>query len=311
MALSVTACSSGTDHATPTTLSRVQAERRDARGWSDAAAAAYAPLHHTATEWPARVRAWQPGARADAEVRNDLDVAQREVTAVGKAVDGLPAFPRDRDVLPLYRWSARLYEEYVRILQGALAQPPGPLRDQLVLLARRVRVLGDRVFDRGQARLAPLLHEKPDPNVEIHLPPEVPDWVADGVAAGPPLDDPPPPAAAEPALREDSRPTQPRTAWAAAVTAAGPPSSDQLTAALASGDQTALRDLARRCADVARALQAVADPTGRYGRDDAAQFRLALLVAGEAARAAQAGLPDVATRLATVADGVRAVPGLS
>jgi hypothetical protein len=311
MALLLAACSSGTDHASPTSApSRVQAERRDARAWSTEAGAAYASLRLTANELPTRVRSWQAGQRTDEEVRGDLEVSLREVVSVRDAVAALPTFVRDRDVRQLYRWSSLLYVEYVRALQGALAQPAGPPRDQLVLLARRVRVLGDRVFDRGQARLAPFLHETPNPNIVINLPPEVPDWVADGLAAGPPLDDPPPPAAAQPALREDTRPTQPRAAWIAAVSAAAVPSSAELTAAVTSGEQAALRTLARRCADVARALGPVPDPAGIHGRDDAAQVRLAVLVAGEAARAAEAGLPDVARRLLVIADGVWAVPGL-
>jgi hypothetical protein len=54
----------------------------------------------------------------------------------------------------------------------------------------------------------------------------------------------------------------------------------------------------------------VPDPAGSHGRDDAAQVRLAVLTAGEAARAAEAGLPDVAHRLLVIANGVWAVPGL-
>ncbi|MDQ1375127.1 MAG: hypothetical protein QOJ09_2465 [Actinomycetota bacterium] len=311
MACTFAACSSGTDHASPTTvLSRVAAERRDAAAWSAKARTAYRPLRLTATELPSRVRSWQTGERPDEELRNDLATSLREVSAVRDAVEALPPFARDAAVRPLYRWSSQLYVEHVHGLQAALAQPAGPMRDQLVLLARRVRVLADRVFDRGQSRLAPFLHEAPDPNVEIHLPPEVPDWVVDGLAAGPPLDDPPPPAATEPALREDTRPTQPRRAWVVAVAAAGAPSSGELSGAITSGDQAALRALARRFADVARALAPVPDPADRHGRDDAAQVRLSLLVSGEAARAAQAGLGDVARRLLVIADRVWAVPGL-
>ena len=309
MALLV-ACSSGND-ATTTTLPRVVTERRAATEWSERAQAAYKPLQLTGLQLPERVRDWQAGNRSDDELRADLAIAEREVTTVRDAVGDLPSFELDARVAPLYRWSSLLYVEYVRALQAAHAQPPGPLRDQVVLLARRLRVLGDRVFDRGQARLEPFLHEAPNPDVEIQLPPEVPDWTADGMAAGPPLDDPPGPPAPTPALREDTRPTQPRAAWAAAVQAAGVPTEPELTAAIAANDQPALRALANRCTLIARDLGAVADPTGRHGREDAAQARLAVLVSGEAARAAQAELPDIAGRLATIGQQLLALPGLA
>ena len=304
------ACSSGND-ATTTTVSRVVIERRAATEWSDRAQEAYKPLQLTGLQLPERVRAWQAGERSDAELQGDLTIAQQEVTTVRDAVLDLPPFELDPRVAPLYQWSTRIYVEYVRSLEAAQAKPPGPLRDQIVLLARRLRVLGDRVFDRGQARLAPYLHEAPNPDVVIQLPPEVPDWTADGLAAGPPLDDPPGPPASEPALREKERPTQPRTAWAAAVVAAGVPTRAELADALAANNQVRLRALAVRCVTIARDLGAVADPAGRHGRDDAAQARLAVLVLGEAARAGQAELPEIARELAAIGPQVLlALPGL-
>jgi hypothetical protein len=303
------ACSSGND-ATTTTVPRVVSERRAAMAWSDRAQVAYKPLQLTGLQLPERVRAWQAAERSDDELRADLATATSEVLAVREAVADLPAFELDDRVAPLYEWSSRLYVEYVRVLQGASAQPPGALRDQLVLSARRLRVLGDRVFDRGQARLTPFLHEAPNPDVVIQLPPEVPDWTADAMAAGPPLDDPPPPPASTPALREESRPTQPRAGWAAAVQATGVPTEAEVGALIATGDVAGLRTAANRCAGIARDLAAVADPVGRHGREDGAQVRLAVLVTGEAARAAQAGLPDVGRSLAAIGAEVLAVPGL-
>jgi hypothetical protein len=257
------------------------------------------------------VRAWQAGERSDDELRADLALAEQEVLTVRDAVVDLPQFELDMHVAPLYQASTRIYVEYVRALQAALARPAGPLRDQVVLLARRIRVLGDRVFDRGQARLAPYLHEPPNPDVVIQLPPEVPDWTAEGMAAGPPLDDPPGPPASTPALREEVRPTQARADWVAAVRAAGVPTQAEVTALIAKGDQAGLRAVANRCAAIARDLGAVADPGDRHGREDGAQVRLAVLVTGEAARAAQAELPEVGRSLAAVGAQVLAVPGLA
>jgi hypothetical protein len=298
------ACSKGGDHGAARTTTTAGSDRATATRWSADAAKAYAPLELTSRELPTRARAWIAGQRADADFASDLQVAQAEVTKVRDLVAALPPFEPDPDVNALYRASSLLYVEYIGLDQAALATPAGPLRGQLELAARRVRVLGDRVFDRGQSRLNARLDEPPEPNVIINLPPEVPDWVADGLAAGPPLDEPPPPPASTPSLREEHRPTQPVAAWARAVASAGAPSLADLTAAIDAADPSQLRDLAHRYEAVARALHDVADPVGRFGRDDAAQARLALLVAAEAARAAQAAQADIATRLAAVAAGL-------
>lgn len=305
------ACSSGTDDASTATTTRAGAERADARAWSDRAAKAYEPLQLTAMELPTRVRSWLNGERSTEELQADLTVAEGEVTQVRDRVDQLPAFEHDDRVKPLYRWSSLLYIEYVAVLRAAAAQPAGPLRDQLELAARRVRILGDRIFDRGQTRVDRLLREPPNPDVVIQLPPEVPDWEADGQAAGPPLDDPPPPPATTPALRAERRPTQPRSAWVAAVGDAGIPSATEVDLAITSGDPSRGRQVADRLEAVTRALDAAADPVGVHGRDDAAQARLALLVYAEAARLGPAALPDIARGLVEIADGVWSdVPGL-
>lgn len=309
-ALAASACTSdGTDTSTGTT-SRVAEERRVAEAWSDKARVAYEPLELTALELPTRVRAWAAGERSDEQLRADLDVSLGEVKTVREKVLALPPFRRDQRVGSLYWYSSLLYVDYVHALRAALAQPPGPVREQLGLVARRLRVLGDRVFDRGQERLARFLHETPDPNVEVRLPPEVPDWEADGIAAGPPLADPPPPAATTPALREETRPTQPRPAWAARVAAAGVPGPTELPAALDAGDEARLRDLARRFDALARDLAAVADPAGATGREEAVQVRLALLAYAEAARVVRLGLPGSARRLTLIGDALWVVPGL-
>jgi hypothetical protein len=294
----------------PDTTTRIEGERDDAQAWSEKARQAYAGLDIAALELPKRQRAWLAGERPREEFTADLAIALGEVESVRDKVAALPSFERDAQVAPLYRWSSRLYVEYVHLLEAALAAADVPLRDQLELAARRVRILADRIFDRGQARLQPYLHEAPNPDVIIQLPPEVPDWVADGMAAGPPLDDPPPPRAETPALREEDRPTQPRAAWAEAVGRAAAPASLDLGPALDAADPLRLRDVARRFDAIARDLGPVPDPAGEHGREDAAQVRLALLVYAEAARAAQAGQPELARRLVTIADGVIDVPGL-
>jgi hypothetical protein len=177
--------------------------------------------------------------------------------------------------------------------------PAGDLRTQLDLLARRVRALADRVFDRGHALVKPKLGEKDDnPDVDIRLPEEVPNWVADGLAPGPPLDDPPPPPSTEPQLRQPTRADQPRDQWIAVLKALDlpPPSLDNPQAT------------ARSLIAAVEKLRTTPDPKG--DREESARIRLSLLIDADAARSAQAGLAEIGRRLLIVADQLWTGPGL-
>jgi hypothetical protein len=100
------------------------------------------------------------------------------------------------------------------------------------------------------------------------------------------------------------------SAWSAAVRATPVPSAADLAAAIDAGDADALRTLARRYVAAAEQLRTTPDPRGQ--REKSAVTRLALLVAADSARAAQAStllegdggqaLRDVGRRLALVAD---------
>ena len=151
--------------------------------------------------------------------------------------------------------------------------------------------------------LAPLLKEQPDPNVEVRLPEEVPDWVAEGLAAGPPLDDPPPPAAANPPLRQKTRPEESEGTWIAAVQRMAIPSDAALARAIDGRDTAALRTVAGLLVRFSEQLRAEPDPKG--GRETSARVRLSLLVDADAARAAQVaaleGDGDAAARLSRTA----------
>ena len=116
-------------------------------------------------------------------------------------------------------------------------------------------MLGDRVFDRGRAALG-IEVQGDTPDIDVNLPEDVPNWTAEGLAAGPPLDDPPPPPAADPPLREENRPVQSRAAWERDVGKAGAPGRDQLHTT----DATRLRDVARRYVAAAEFLRTRPDP---------------------------------------------------
>lgn len=273
------------------------AERRRAAAWTDQAAEAYAPLtsNDRALRLPTLVREWLDGTRSVEQTTADLADARAATVEVRDRVAALGPFPFDEHVAPLYVASASLYVEHVRVYQGALKVAPGDGRTQLDLLARRVRLLADRVFDRGQALVKPYLDERPPPNVEIRLPEEVPNWTAEGLAAGPPLAPAPPPPAGPPPLRDERRPTQPRPAWEAAVRSSGAPSAEEVVAAITAGDAPRLASIATALGGAAERLRGIADPDG--GREESARVRLSLLLHAEAARGAQAaiviGVPDL------------------
>lgn len=229
-------------------------------------------------------RRWLAGDLTDAAFASKLDAALGDATETRDRVRALPAAPAKA----LYLAAAELHVQHLRIHRAAIEVEPGPRRDQVALLARRVRVLGDRVFDRGR-RLVDPDFDRPQPDVQINLPEDVPDWVAEGMAAGPPFEAAPGPAAPTPPLREESRPTQPEEHWRAAVDRAAAPAAVDLEGDLAAQ--------ARAYVAAAEALRHAPDPDGPGGRERSATLRLQWLVKAEAARAAQAGLLEIARAL--------------
>ena len=241
------------------------------------------------------------------------DAREGELAASSTAVGALEEFPYDDRVRGLYATSADLYVESVRAYRAAVMLPAGELRDQVVLLARRLRELGDRIFDRGHALVKPFLHDPPVEGIDIRLPEEVPMWEAEGLAVGPPLGPPPPPPLPEPPLRQATRPQQDLGAWMAAVRRAGVPEAAVLPTAVRNADADALRGAAEAFVAAAEVLRAAPDP--RRDRERSARVRLALLLYADAARAAQsaallddpdgkARLAGLARRTATLADAM-------
>ena len=255
--------------------------------WVEQADAAFKPLTSTSLELPAQGRAWLAGDLSTDEYRRKLRFALVDASATMERVAALPPHA-GKD---LYVASIELYTRHVSVHIESATMDPGPERDQMILLARRLRELSDRVFDRGHVLVDPTFGED-QPDAEINLPEEVPDWVAEGLAAGPPLDAKPPPAASTPPLRETTRPTQPVDDWDAAVKAAGAPEKIN-----ESGDLAAQ---ARAYVAAAEALRHEPDPAGDDGRERSAVLRLGYLIKADSIRAAQLGLPDIAHSLARI-----------
>jgi hypothetical protein len=222
-------------------------------------------------------------------------------------LDPAPDAPAD------YLASTRLYVEAATVYRAALDVPEGDLRVQLDLLARRLRELGDRVFDRGRTAIGRWVPEPTSPAMALRLPEEVPIWVAEGLSAGPPLDTPPAPPDRYPPLRQERRPSVAATTWVRNVAATDIPAAAALARAINRADREALAQIARRLVAAAERLRRLPDPVG--GREENARLRLGLLVHADAARAGQAAallgasqsggaLHKVALRLTLIGDGL-------
>ena len=256
--------------------------------FAEAAFGAYAPLADTAQDLPEDTRRWLAGELPVQEYRRTVELAIQGAEEAHRNVELLP----EHDAQPLYLASTELYVQYERVLLAAIDLEPGARRDQVVLLAHRLRELGDRVFDRGHRFVDPDFGAD-QPDADINLPAEVPDWEAEGMAPGPPFDDEPGPAASSPPLREETRPTQPEDDWLDAVDAAGAPDELDLDGDLAAQ--------ARAYVAAAEELGDEPDPDVRDGRERSALLRLGWLIKADAARAAQAGLRDIAEALDQIA----------
>jgi hypothetical protein len=289
-----------------TTTTSLSPEQEAVRAWDDAAGDALQPFVDAVLPYVSDTRAWAEGSLPTEQLRaslggwaDDVAGARTALAAVGPLAEA-PLAPIGYDA------SAMLYAEAIRVSTAALDVPAGPDRDQVVLLAERLRVLGDRVFDRGRVAITLVLPAAETPDVDVNLPEEVPNWAAEQLAAEPSSSPPP----STPPQREDERPTQDRGAWLAAVDAAGAPTVDELRAAVDTGDATALVDLARRAEAAAEALRPEPDPATDGGREESARLRLGYLVRADAARAGQLAavaaapaLRDVAAALLDVAAG--------
>jgi hypothetical protein len=274
-----------------------------ARAWDADANAAFGgtDLTQGVVDMVAGAREWQAGERPIEQYKADLEVRRNRFQDTVARLDDLRPYPFDKRVNNLYQASAQLYLQTVEVYRGLVDTPPGDVRTQTDLLARRVRALADRVFDRGHELVKPKLDEETSPDVDIRLPEEVPDWVADGMAAGPPLEPAPPPPVdpnAEPQLRKPIRPDQPRKDWLAALRRLDIPSPKETMAAIASHDDAALASHARRLVAAAESLRTTPDP--QDDREESARIRLSLLVDADAARAGQLRLDAVARRMLQV-----------
>lgn len=204
----------------------------------------------------------------------------------------LPPAPGAPLVDPLYVASASLYVDAVRCELAAVGLPAGDLRYQAMLSATRLRELADRTFDQGRVLTSQGLAPSGVPaGSNVVLPAEVPDWVAEGLAAGPPLAPAPPAAAEFPPVRQGARPTEEAARWFSSVRVLHVPTPAHVASQLPHAGEAALGALARQLQIDSDRIGALPDPAIRSGREESVRRRLAILIEAEACRLGQiAGL---------------------
>lgn len=267
---------------TSTTVADSPVEPAVDERWNAQLAELIEPLRGTLPTYVRDVESWSSGSLAAQELEQTLDRVDDALADVEAAAQALPAHPSDDLARPLVRDVAALYRLAVRAHRAALAAGDPDVVEQYDRLARRLRVLADRTFDRARERTAEAIETGED--VRLVLPAEVPDWSRFGLSAGPPLEDRDSDRPDElPLEREERRDAQPERDWRAQVDRLEVPTAAEVQAARTSADR--LGELARRLIAAADALRGVPVPAGDRGRAD--RVAIGWLVLADAARAAQ------------------------
>jgi len=258
--------------------------------WNGAAAAAFTPLATRISVMAQDRDQFSAGGLSLSAYRVELTQAKAVMQSSAAAAGQLPPYPGSPLVDPLYAATASLYLDAVECELGALDVPAGDLRNQVMLIATRLRELADRTFDQGRVLTGQGLTPPGVPKgSDVVLPAEVPAWVSEGLAAGPPLAAPPPPAATYPPVRQGTRPTEASDRWAAAVNALHVTSPAEVAPHLDTSSAGDLGTLAAGLQKDSDVLGSMPDPAVEFGREKSVRQRLAILIEAEACRAAQAG----------------------
>ena len=284
----------------------------EARAFQTRVDDAFKPLGDAIKIFLPRAQEYEAGKVTPADFQANIDLALVEFLKARDAVAKIEAYKPEPAVNRYFVDAGALYVEVARIYNVSVDPGSEPLRAQLNLAARRVRTLGDRIYDRGRAVLDPTFYAPPSADVELRPPTEVPDWTAEGMGAGPPLAETPGPPAESPPVREATcgdtvvppcRAEESKKKWESRVKKVGFAQPAEVVAALGEENAARLGELAADYENKTRTLRAAPDPKG--DRERAAVVALALLTDGEAARLGQAAsmLPagEARTRLLNVA----------
>jgi len=259
--------------------------------------AAFSPLTGALPELANAISEWGDGTLDDAGFTARLDAVEPVFDGTLERVQALDPHPAEALAVPLLLDTADLYVLAIEVHRAAVDETDPALRTSLDLLARRLRVLGDRSFDRSRDLTAGPLEVTP--GIDLRQPVEIPEWRSLGLAAGPPLTEVSPLSDELPLLRRDDRPSQSRDDFVEAVGGLDVPTTAEIAAAM-TGDPAAAGALADRLTAAADGLRDMAVPAGDRQLVD--RLGLGWLVLADAARAAQVAALTGSDPLATVAD---------
>jgi hypothetical protein len=270
----------GPDRTTP--ASAAASTTTSVSSYDIAVEGAFSPLNKALPQLAAAISDWGEGTLDDAGFASRLSELAPTFDGVARAVRSLAPHPTEPLALPLLVDATRLYTIALRVHQEAVVETDPLARSQMDLLARRLRVLGDRAFDRSHALTAPPIAVEPE--LDLRLPAEIPEWRSLGLAAGPPLTAPPGGDELTPLIRVTDRPSQPRSAWDAAVDALDvPPPGAVIGPDAAPADH--LGTLADAFVAAADALRDLPVPDGDHEMAD--RLGLGWLILADVARAGQ------------------------
>jgi hypothetical protein len=252
--------------------------------WQRAALADFAEVKTVLPTFVQAVDQWASGSASPADIARQGELSARAFIDARDALAERAPFPSAPLALANYRAAADLYVASARITAQANAVPAGPLKTQTALVVRRLRLLGDRIFDQATAALRPYLPDGGTDPVSLTGLAEVPNWAKIGLGAGPPLASKTA-APEEPAAAKAAPSPADFDAWAAAVRSAGIPGGDTEARAIERGSVAVLQALAGQFATAANEL--AAPPTPDADHLAAVRLQLGMLIQSEAMRVAQ------------------------
>jgi hypothetical protein len=279
-----------------------------AQRWQRAALADFAEVKTVLPTFVQAVNQWGSGSASPADIAGQGELSARAFANTRDALAKQATFPSAPEALANYLAAADLYVASGRITAQAEVVPVGPPQTQAALVVRRLRLLGDRVFDQATEALRPYLPDATTSPMSLTGLAEVPDWAKIGLGAGPPLAAAAVESGVSPASKVGEAPTG-FTAWAATVRLAGIPAPDAEARAIEHGSIAGLDSVAGQFTAAANELAVT--PTPGADHLAAVRLQLGLLIQAEATRVAQLselagpggeGLRSIARTLAALGD---------
>lgn len=233
------------------------------------------------------LRAFREGTSTSAQASKAFTNIRGAVQRTRAELASLEPFEPAPAALVDYRAAATLYLQAIDVALVATRLPSTALQGELRVQAVRLQVLGDRLFDQGGNDLTGFIPEfRPNINVIIQPPAEIPDFTIRDLLPGAPLV--PAPESVVPLEPPTGGSRQAVSSWVEQVEALDIPTAQRLAEAIEGTDGPALGALANKLTAAALAVRALDAPAS--GREDSTRIQLALFVQAEAARTTEAAV---------------------